>query len=49
MKYLLEEGIVDGVVGVTQGHDIYDVPTLIIDPADVIKPQVPFTVLPKHY
>ena len=38
MKYLLEEGIVDGVVGVTQGHDIYDgVPTLITDPADVIK------------
>ena len=32
MKYLLEEGIVDGVVGVTQGHDIYDgVPTLITD------------------
>ena len=38
MKYLLEEGIVDGVVGVTQGHDIYDgVPTLVTDPADVIK------------
>ena len=38
MKYLLEEGIVDGVVGVTEGHDIYDgVPTLITDPADVIK------------
>ena len=38
MKYLLEEGIVDGVVGVTEGHDIYDgVPTLVTDPADVIK------------
>ena len=38
MKYLLEEGIVDGVVGVTEGHDIYDgVPTLITDPAEVIK------------
>ena len=38
MKYLLEEGIVDGVVAVCEGHDIYDgVPTLITDPADVIK------------
>ena len=38
MKYLLEEGIVDGVVGVTEGHDMYDgVPILVTDPADVIK------------
>lgn len=38
MKYLLEEGIVDGVVGVCQGYDIYDgVPTLITDPDEVIK------------
>ena len=38
MKFLLEEGIVDGVVGVTEGHDMYDgVPILVTDPADVIK------------
>ena len=38
MKYLLEEGIVDGVVGVTQGHDIYDgVPTFITDSEDLIE------------
>ena len=38
MKYLLEEGIVDGIVGVTEGADIYDaVPILVTDPADVIK------------
>ena len=38
MKYLLEEGIVDGVVGVIEGHDIYDgVPALITNPDEVIK------------
>ncbi len=38
MKYLLEEGIVDGIVGVSEGQDIYDaVPILVTDPADVIK------------
>ena len=38
MKYLLEESIVDGVVAVTEGHDLYDaVPTLITNPDDVIK------------
>ena len=38
MKYLLEEGIVDAVVAVEEGWDLYDaVPTLITDPEEVIK------------
>ena len=38
MKYLLEENIVDGVVAVKEGFDIYDaVPTIITEPEDVIK------------
>ena len=38
MKYLLEENIVDGIVAVQEGFDIYDaVPTLITKPEDVIK------------
>lgn len=38
MKYLLENNIVDAVVAVEEGHDIYDaVPCLITDPEDVIK------------
>lgn len=38
MKYLLEENIVDGVVAVQEGFDIYDaVPTLITKSEDVIK------------
>ena len=38
MKYLLEKGIVDGIVGVSEGFDIYDaVPTFITDPKKVIK------------
>ena len=37
-KYLLKEGIVDGVVGVSEGHDIFDaLPVLVTDPDDVIK------------
>ncbi|MGL4669307.1 MAG: Coenzyme F420 hydrogenase/dehydrogenase, beta subunit C-terminal domain [Methanobacteriaceae archaeon] len=37
LKYLLEEKIVDGVLSVKKGSDIYDaVPTLITDPEDVI-------------
>lgn len=38
MKYLLENNIVDAVVAVEEGCDIYDaVPCLITDPEDVIK------------
>lgn len=38
MKYLLMEGIVDGVVAVSEGCDIFDaVPVLITDPDEVIK------------
>ena len=38
MKYLLEENIVDGIVAVQEGFDIYDaVPTLITKPEDIIK------------
>lgn len=38
MKYLLENNIVDAVVAVEEGSDIYDaVPCLITDPEDVIK------------
>ena len=38
MKYLLKENIVDGVVGVCEGYDMYDaVPVFITDPEDVIK------------
>ena len=38
MKYLLENNIVDGVVAVEEGVDIYDaVPCLITKPEDVIK------------
>ncbi|MCD1293788.1 formate dehydrogenase [Methanocella sp. CWC-04] len=38
LKYALESGMVDAVLAVTRGADIYDgVPTLITDPADVIK------------
>lgn len=38
MKYLLENNIVDGIVGVNQGCDIYDArPVLITKPEDVIK------------
>ena len=38
MKYLLEEGIVDAVVAVEEGWDLYDAqPILITDPEDVIK------------
>ena len=38
MKYLLEEGIVDAVVAVEEGWDLYDAqPILNTDPEDVIK------------
>ncbi len=38
MKYLLEEGIVDGVLAVEEGWDLYDaVPTIITDSKDLIK------------
>ncbi|MGL6298104.1 MAG: Coenzyme F420 hydrogenase/dehydrogenase, beta subunit C-terminal domain, partial [Methanobacteriaceae archaeon] len=38
LKYLLEEKIVDGVLSVKKGSDIYDaVPTLITDPEKVIE------------
>lgn len=38
MKKLLEEGIVDAVVAVEEGWDLYDaVPVLITEPEDVIK------------
>lgn len=38
MKFLLEEGIVDGVLVVKQGADLYDaVPTLITDPEKIIE------------
>lgn len=38
MKYLLENNIVDAIVAVEEGVDIYDaVPCLITDPEDVIK------------
>lgn len=38
MKYLLENNIVDAVVAVEEGCDIYDaVPCIITDPEDVIK------------
>ena len=38
MKYLLESGTVDAVVGVEEGHDLYDgVPCLVTKPEDVIK------------
>ena len=36
MKYLLESGTVDAVVGVEEGHDLYDgVPCLVTKPEDV--------------
>ncbi len=38
MKFLLEEGIVDAVLAVKKGADLYDaVPTLITDPEEVIE------------
>ena len=38
MKYLLESGKVDAVVGVEEGHDLYDgVPCLVTEPEDIIK------------
>ncbi len=38
MKYLLENNIVDGVVAVEEGADMYDaVPCLITDPDDILK------------
>ena len=38
MKYLLEENIVDGILAVEKGWDLYDaVPTLITDPEELIK------------
>ncbi|NMO10456.1 Coenzyme F420 hydrogenase/dehydrogenase, beta subunit C-terminal domain [Methanobacterium subterraneum] len=38
LKFLLEEGIVDAVLAVKKGADLYDaVPTLITDPAEVIE------------
>ncbi len=38
MKYLLEENIVDGILAVEKGWDLYDaIPTLITDPEDLIK------------
>lgn len=38
MKYLLEENIVDAVVAVEEGWDLYDAkPILITDPDDIIK------------
>ncbi len=36
-KYLLDEGIVDGVLALRPGYDIYDgIPTLITDSEDLI-------------
>ncbi|MGF7117129.1 Coenzyme F420 hydrogenase/dehydrogenase, beta subunit C-terminal domain [Methanobacterium oryzae] len=38
LKFLLEEGIVDAVLAVTKGADLYDaVPTLITDPEKIIE------------
>ncbi|HNS25953.1 MAG TPA: coenzyme F420 hydrogenase/dehydrogenase beta subunit N-terminal domain-containing protein, partial [Methanobacteriaceae archaeon] len=38
MKFLLEEGIVDAVLAVKRGADLYDgVPTLITDPEKIIE------------
>ncbi|WP_296798580.1 Coenzyme F420 hydrogenase/dehydrogenase, beta subunit C-terminal domain [uncultured Methanobrevibacter sp.] len=38
MKHLLESGAVDAVVGVEEGHDLYDaVPCLVTEPEDIIK------------
>ncbi|WP_414470209.1 Coenzyme F420 hydrogenase/dehydrogenase, beta subunit C-terminal domain [Methanobacterium sp. ACI-7] len=38
LKFMLEEGIVDAVLAVKKGADLYDaVPTLITDPAEVIE------------
>ena len=38
MKYLLESGTVDAVVGVEEGHDLYDaVPCLVTEPEDILK------------
>jgi len=38
MKFLLEEGIVDAVLAVKKGSDLYDaVPTLISDPEQIIE------------
>jgi len=38
LKFLLEEGIVDAVLAVKKGSDLYDaVPTLITDPEEVIE------------
>ncbi len=38
MKYLLESGTVDAVVGVEEGQDLYDaVPCLVTEPEDIIK------------
>ena len=38
LKFLLEEGIVDAVLAVKKGADLYDaVPTLITDPAEIIE------------
>ncbi len=38
MKFLLEEGIVDAVLAVKKGSDLYDaVPTLIKDPEKIIE------------
>jgi formate dehydrogenase subunit beta len=39
LKYLLENKIVDGVLAMKRGKDIYDgVPTLITDPAKITEP-----------
>ena len=38
MKHLLESGAVDAVVGVEEGHDLYDaVPCLVTEPEDILK------------
>lgn len=38
MKHLLESNVVDGIVAVKEGFDLYDaVPCLITDPEEVIK------------
>ncbi len=38
LKFLLEEGIVDAILAVKKGSDLYDaVPTLITDPDKVIE------------
>ncbi len=38
LKFLLEDGIVDAVLAVKKGSDLYDaVPTLITDPAEIIE------------